>query len=314
MTRLRLAFMGTPDFAVPCLDALAAAGLGIAAVYTQPPRQAGRGKKPRPSPVQAAAERQGLEIRTPLSLKDAGEQAAFAALNLDAAVVVAYGLLLPKPVLAAPRLGCLNIHASLLPRWRGAAPIQRAIMAGDKETGVTIMQMDEGLDTGPILLREAIAIAGDETAGTLHDRLAALGARLIVQALDGLAAGMLTATPQPAGAAVYAAKLTRADEIIDWRRSADEIGRKVRALCPVPGAWFTAKGERIKLLAALAVDGRGEPGAILDDRLTIACGSGALRPLQLQRAGRGPVPAADFLRGFVLAPGTRLSLPAKSAT
>ena len=250
MTRLRLAFMGTPDFAVPCLDALVAAGHGIAAVYTQPPRQAGRGRKPRPSPVQMAAERHGFEVRTPLSLKDAGEQAAFAALNLDAAVVVAYGLMLPKPVLAAPRLGCLNIHASLLPRWRGAAPIQRAIMAGDPETGVTIMQMDEGLDTGPMLLRESIAIAADETAGTLHDRLAELGARLIVDALEGLAAGRLRATPQPADGAVYAAKLTRADEVIDWRRSADEIARQVRALSPAPGAWFAAKGERIKVLAA----------------------------------------------------------------
>ena len=309
MTRLRLAFMGTPDFAVPCLDALVAAGHGIAAVYTQPPRQAGRGKKPRPSPVQLAAEGQGFEVRTPLSLKDAGEQAAFAALNLDAAVVVAYGPLLPKPVLTAPRLGCLNIHASLLPRWRGAAPIQRAIMAGDGETGVTIMQMDEGLDTGPMLLREAIAITDDETAGTLYDRLAALGARLIVDALDGLAGGKLQATPQPAGGAVYAAKLTRADEIVDWRESADEIARQVRALSPAPGAWFTAKGERIKLLGAQLASGSGEPGTILDDQLTIACGSGALRPLQLQRAGRGPVPAVDFLRGFALPPDTRLPLP-----
>jgi methionyl-tRNA formyltransferase len=309
MTRLRLAFMGTPDFAVPCFDALVAAGHEIAAVYTQPPRQAGRGRKPRPSPVQQAAERQSFEVRTPLSLKEAGEQVAFATLNLDAAVVVAYGLLLPRRVLAAPRLGCLNIHASLLPRWRGAAPIQRAIMAGDGETGVTIMQMDEGLDTGPILLREPIAIAAEETAGTLHDRLAALGARLIVTALDGLAAGKLTATPQPAEGAVYAAKLGRADEIIDWRKSADEIARQVRALAPAPGAWFPAKGERIKLLAAQPAGGTGEPGAILDDQLTIACGVGALRPLQLQRAGRAPMAAADFLRGFPLPPGTRLLLP-----
>ena len=309
MTRLRLAFMGTPDFAVPCLDALVAAGHGIAAVYTQPPRQAGRGKKPRPSPVQVAAERHGFDIRAPLSLKDAGEQVAFATLNLDAAVVVAYGLLLPRRVLAAPRLGCLNIHASLLPRWRGAAPIQRAIMAGDGETGVTIMQMDEGLDTGPMVLRETIAIAADETAGMLHDRLADLGARLIVDALDGLAAGKLKATPQPPDGAVYAAKLTRGDEIIDWRKSAEEIARQVRALSPAPGAWFPAKGERIKLLAAQVVDGRGEPGTILDDQLTTACGNGALRPLQLQRAGRAPMAAADFLRGFPLPPGTRLPLP-----
>ncbi len=313
MTRLRLAFMGTPDFAVPCLDALVAAGHGIAAVYTQPPRQAGRGKKPRPSPVQVAAERHGFEVRTPLSLKDAGEQAAFAALNLDAAVVVAYGLLLPKPVLAAPRLGCLNIHASLLPRWRGAAPIQRAIMAGDDSTGVTIMQMDQGLDTGPMLLRESIALLPGETAGALHDRLAVLGARLIVTALSGLADGKLSATPQPAEGAVYAAKLTRADEVIDWRKSAAEIERQVRAMSPSPGAWFTAKGERLKLLSAQVIDRSGEPGAVLDDRLTIACGSGALRPLQLQRAGRAPMAAADLLRGFALPAGTRLPLPDEAA-
>jgi methionyl-tRNA formyltransferase len=309
MTRLRLAFMGTPDFAVPCLAALVAADHGIAAVYTQPPRQAGRGNKPRPSPVQQAAERHGFEVRTPLSLKTAAEQAAFAALNLDAAVVVAYGLILPKPVLTAPRLGCLNIHASLLPRWRGAAPIQRAIMAGDKETGVTIMQMDEGLDTGPMLLSERLAIGADETAGSLHDRLAALGARLIVTALDGLASGKLTSTPQPAEGAIYAAKLTRADEIIDWRRGADDLARQVRALSPAPGAWFAVKGERIKLLAARAVDGTGEPGAVLDDRLTVACGQGALQPLQLQRAGRAPMAVADFLRGFALPKGTQLTVP-----
>jgi methionyl-tRNA formyltransferase len=301
--------MGTPDFAVPCLDALVAAGHGIAAVYTQPPRQAGRGKKPRPSPVQQAAERHGFEVRTPLSLKAVEEQAAFGALGLDAAVVVAYGLILPKPVLTAPRLGCLNIHASLLPRWRGAAPIQRAIMAGDKETGVTIMQMDEGLDTGPMLLCERVAIADEDTAGTLHDKLAALGARLIVTALDRLAFGKLTSTLQPAEGAIYAAKLTRADEVIDWRRSAEDLTRQVRALSPAPGAWFAAKGERIKLLAARAVDGSGEPGAVLDDHLTIACGQGALQHLQLQRAGRAPVAAADFLRGFALPKGARLTVP-----
>jgi methionyl-tRNA formyltransferase len=309
MTHLRLAFMGTPDFAVPCLDALVAAGHGVAAVYTQPPRQSGRGQKRRPSPVQQAAERHGFEVRTPLSLKDAGDQAAFAALKLDAAVVVAYGLLLPKPVLAAPRLGCLNIHASLLPRWRGAAPIQRAIMAGDDSTGITIMQMDQGLDTGPMLLRESIAILPGETAGALHDRLAVLGARLIVTALSGLADGKLTGMPQPAEGAVYAAKLTRADEVIDWRKSAAEIERQVRALSPSPGAWFMAKGERLKLLWAKAVDRNGERGGVVDDRLTIACGTGALQPLQLQRAGRAPMAAADLLRGFALPAGTRLPLP-----
>jgi methionyl-tRNA formyltransferase len=228
-------------------------------------------------------------------------------------VVVAYGLILPQAVLDLPPRGCVNVHASLLPRWRGAAPIQRAIMAGDDSTGVTIMLMDHGLDTGPMLLRESIAVFPGETAGTLHDRLAVLGARLIVTALDGLAAGKLTATPQPAEGAVYAAKLGRADEIIDWRKSADEIARQVRALAPSPGAWFTAKGERIKLLAAQPAGGGGEPGAILDDQLTIACGRGALRPLQLLRAGRAPMAAADFLRGFALPAGTRLPLPGKAA-
>ena len=313
MTRLRLAFMGTPDFAVPCLDALLAGGHEVAAVYSQPPRQAGRGKKLRPSPVHQAAERHGLEVRTPASLKGAEEQAAFAALKLDVAVVVAYGLLLPKPVLTAPRLGCLNIHASLLPRWRGAAPIQRAIMAGDGSTGVTIMQMDEGLDTGPMLLSEAIDVADDDTAGTLHDKLAALGARLIVQALDGLASGRLRAAPQPAAGAVYAPKLTRTDEVIDWRKSAAEIVRQVRALSPSPGAWFAANGERIKLLAARLAEDSGAPGAVLDDRLTIACGGGALRALQLQRAGRGPMAAEDFLRGYALPAGTQLALPEGAA-
>jgi methionyl-tRNA formyltransferase len=306
MTRLRLAFMGTPDFAVPCLDALLAAGHEIAAVYTQPPRPAGRGGKPRPSPVQQAAERHGLPVRTPPSLKGVEEPAAFAALKLDGAVVVAYGLILPKAILVAPRLGCLNVHASLLPRWRGAAPIQRAIMAGDKETGATIMQMDEGLDTGPMLLREPIPIAEDDTAGTLHDKLAVLGARLIAAALEGLAAGRLTATPQPAEGVSYAAKLTRADEALDWRKPARELARQVRALSPRPGAWFMARGERIKLLAAESLAGEGAPGTVLDDRLTVACGSGALRLLQLQRAGRGPMAADDLLRGFLLPKGTAL--------
>ena len=311
MTRLRLAFMGTPDFAVPCLDALVAAGHEIAAVYTQPPRQAGRGRKPRPSPVQQAAERQGFEVRTPLSLKEAGEQVAFATLNLDAAVVVAYGLLLPRRVLAAPRLGCLNIHASLLPRWRGAAPIQRAIMAGDGETGVTIMQMDEGLDTGPMLLRGTIAIAADETAGTLHDRLAVLGARLIV---DG--AGRTGGRQADGDAAAGGGRHLRRQAHAATTRSSTGArapmksrGRSARS-APAPGAWFPAKGERIKLLAAPACRRqRANPAAILDDQLTIACGDGALRPLQLQRAGRAPMAAADFLRGFPLPPGTRLPLP-----
>jgi methionyl-tRNA formyltransferase len=310
MPRLRLAFMGTPDFAVPALLALLEGGHEVAAVYTQPPREAGRGQRPRPSPVQAAAAARGLAVRSPASLKPPEAQAAVAALRLDAAVVVAYGLLLPKPVLAAPRLGCLNIHASLLPRWRGAAPIQRALMAGDTETGVTIMQMDEGLDTGPMLLQEPVPIAADDDAGTLHDRLAALGARLILQALDERAAGTLQARPQPSAGATYAAKLTRDDERLDWRRPASELARQVRALSPRPGAWFAADGDRLKVLAADCIAGTSgvPPGTVLDDRLTVACGDDALRLTRLQRGGKAPMPADDFLRGYRLPRGTSLPL------
>ena len=313
MPRLRLAFMGTPDFAVPALTALVEAGHEMAAVYTQPPRVAGRGQKARPSPVQIAASAHGIEVRTPASLKTAEAQAAFAALNLDAAVVVAYGLLLPAAILAAPRLGCLNIHASLLPRWRGAAPIQRALMAGDAETGITIMQMDAGLDTGPMLLQERLPIATTDDAGTLHDRLAALGARLVGAALAGCADGTLTARPQPADGVTYAAKITPADERLDWRRPAAVLASQVRALSPRPGAWFTIDGDRLKVLAAEPlVDATGEPGRLLDDRLTVACGQGGLRILRIQRAGRAPMAADDFLRGFRLAKGAALSLPETS--
>jgi methionyl-tRNA formyltransferase len=315
MPRLRLAFMGTPDFAVAALRALCAAGHDIAAVYSQPPRAAGRGQQPRPSPVAAFAGERGLPVRTPTSLKASPEQEAFAALNLDAAVVVAYGLLLPRAILQAPRLGCLNIHASLLPRWRGAAPIQRALMAGDEETGITIMQMDEGLDTGPMLLQERVAIVPDETGGSLHDKLAVLGARLILPALDSRAAGSLTPRPQPAEGATYAAKLTRADERLDWRRSATALERQLRALAPRPGAWFAAGDERIKTLAAEIVESppNAEPGLLLDDRLTIACGTGALRLIRLQRAGKAALPAEAFLRGYRLARGARLPLPEDAA-
>lgn len=306
MPRLRLAFMGSPDFAVPSLNALIEAGHEIAAVYTQPPRPAGRGQRPKPSPVQVAAEAHNLPVRTPVTLKDPAEQMAFAELGLDAAVVVAYGLILPRPVLEAPRLGCLNVHASLLPRWRGAAPIQRAILAGDRETGVTIMVMDEGLDTGPTLLAERIPIGPDETAATLHDRLAALGARLIVAALDGLATGRLQPVPQPAEGVTYAAKLTRAEGRLDWRRPASVLERQVRALAPWPGAWFEAGGDRIKVLAAEPAPGEGPPGRVLDDRLTVACGEGALRLTRVQRAGKAPMGAAEFLRGFPLPAGTDL--------
>jgi methionyl-tRNA formyltransferase len=311
MPRLRLAFMGTPDFAVPALRGILEAGHQVAAVYTQPPREAGRGQQPRPSSVQAAALDHAIPVRTPASLKDAMEQAAFAALGLDAAVVVAYGLLLPRPILAAPRLGCLNIHASLLPRWRGAAPIQRALMAGDAETGITIMQMDEGLDTGPILLQERVPIGREDDAGMVHDKLAAMGAALILRALDGIASGVLTARPQPAAGGTYAAKLTRGDERLDWRRSAVDLARQVRALSPRPGAWFAMNGDRLKVLAGevMPKPSEAEPGVVLDDRLTIACGDQALRITRIQRPGRGPMSSEEFLRGYRVPHGTVLQLP-----
>ena len=309
--RLRLAFMGTPEFALPALDALARAGHEIAAVYSQPPRPAGRGQKPQASPVQHRAEALGLSVRTPATLKEPAEQQAFAALGLDAAVVVAYGLLLPKPILAAPRLGCINIHASLLPRWRGAAPIQRAILAGDTETGITIMQMDEGLDTGGMLLQERLAIGPAETAAALHDRLAALGATLLLAALDGLGAGTLKSRPQPAAGVTYAAKLDRAEARVDWHEPAAVILRKLRAFTPWPGLWFEAKGERIRLVgAALAATPASStaPGTLLDAVPTIACGEGTGLVLRtLQRGGRAALPAAEFLRGFPLEPGIRLA-------
>jgi methionyl-tRNA formyltransferase len=307
MARLRLAFMGTPEFARTGLAALIAAGHDIACVYSQPPRPAGRGQRPRPSPVQALAEERGLPVRTPVNLREAAEQAHFAGLGLDAAVVAAYGLILPPAILEAPRRGCLNIHASLLPRWRGAAPIQRAILAGDRETGITIMQMDEGLDTGPMLLAERLPISPSDTGGSLHDRLAALGARLIVAALEQLAAGRLTPTPQPASGATYAAKLRREDGRLDWREPAGDLARRVRALTPRPGAWCELVGERIKILAAEAVGAEGPPGRVLDDQFTIACGAGGLRLLTVQRPGKAPLGAAEFLRGFKLIPGTVLA-------
>ncbi|MHA1152371.1 MAG: methionyl-tRNA formyltransferase [Alphaproteobacteria bacterium] len=315
MTPLRLAFMGVPDFALPSLLALAAAGHEIVAVYTQPPRPAGRGHKERPCPVHALALARGWQARTPASLKDAGVQAAFADLDLDVAVVVAYGLILPRAVLAAPRLGCVNVHASLLPRWRGAAPIQRAILAGDTETGVTIMAVDEGLDTGPLLLAEAIRIAAAETAVTLHDRLATLGAGLIVTALEGLAAGRLRARAQSEDGVTYAAKLQRDEGRLDWRRPAAQLERAVRAFNPWPGAEFEApRGRgfaRVKVLAAevVAGDPTAAPGTVLDAPLTVACGEGALRLLKVQRAGKVAIDAEAFLRGFDLAPGTRLASP-----
>ncbi|WP_424933946.1 methionyl-tRNA formyltransferase [Amaricoccus macauensis] len=302
---MRLIFMGTPDFSVSALDALREAGHEIACVYTQPPRPAGRGKKPRPSPVQARAEALGLPVRHPVSLKSAEEQAAFRALGAEAAVVVAYGLILPQAVLDATARGCFNIHASLLPRWRGAAPIQRAIMAGDAETGVCIMQMEAGLDTGPVLLREAVEIGPADTAGTLHDRLSELGARLIVDAIAQI--DQLAPQVQPETGVTYAEKIDKAEARVDWTRPAVEIDRQIRGLSPFPGAWAEVGGERVKLLLSEPADGQGEPGDVLDDGLKIACGEGAVRLLRLQRAGKGPMDARDFLRGFAIKTGDRLT-------
>ncbi|MCA8908249.1 MAG: methionyl-tRNA formyltransferase [Rhodospirillaceae bacterium] len=306
--------MGTPGFAQASLAALLAAGHEVAAVYSQPPRPAGRGHKPRPSPVHAYAESQGLEVRTPASLRTADAQAAFADLGLDAAVVAAYGLILPVPILQAPRLGCFNVHASLLPRWRGAAPIQRAILAGDTETGITIMQMDAGLDTGDMLAVEATPIGPATTADDLHDRLAAIGGRLVVGVLADAAAGQLAPIPQPAEGVTYAAKITREDGRIDWQDAA-QVDRQVRALNPWPGTWFELADERIRVLAAELVagpPGAGAAGEVLDDRLTVACGAGgAVRLTRLQRPGRGPCDADAFLRGFPI-PAGRLLCPASS--
>ncbi len=301
---MRVIFMGTPGFSVPVLDALVAAGHEVAAVYCQPPRPAGRGKKARPSPVQARADALGLPVRHPASLKGANEQAEFAALGADVAVVVAYGLILPQAVLDAPHFGCLNIHASLLPRWRGAAPIQRAIMAGDAETGVCIMRMEAGLDTGPVLMRERLAIGSQETAGGLHDRLSALGARLIVEALGRLDG--LEPEPQPEDGITYAAKIDKAEARVDWSRPAEEVDRLIRGLSPFPGAWCMAGDERVKLLGSCLAEGQGAPGEVLDDAATVACGRGAVRLLRLQRAGRAAQDAGEFLRGMALAPGMRL--------
>ncbi len=301
---MRVIFMGTPDFSVPVLQALVDAGHDIAAVYCQPPRPAGRGKKDRPTPVHARALELGLEVRHPVSLKSPEEQAAFADLNADVAVVVAYGLILPQPVLDAPKHGCLNIHASLLPRWRGAAPIHRAIMAGDAETGICIMQMEAGLDTGPVLLRQVTPIGAEETTAGLHDRLSGMGAKLIVEALEQL--DSLTPEVQPEDGVTYAHKIDKAEAAIDWTATAEEVDRKIRGLSPFPGAFIEHDGQRIKLLASRLADGAGEPGAVLDDQLRVACGTGAVQLLRLQRAGKAAQDADIFLRGMPLAKGTRL--------
>ena len=301
---MRVVFMGTPDFSVPALEALVAAGHEIACVYTQPPRPAGRGKKERASPVQTRAEALGLPVRHPLSLRTPEAQAEFAALGADIAVVVAYGLILPQPVLDAPAHGCLNIHASLLPRWRGAAPIHRAIMAGDAETGVCIMQMEAGLDTGPVLLRGTTPIADSDTTASLHDRLAGMGAELIVEALSRLPE--LVPESQPEAGVTYAQKIDKAEAAIDWTRPAVEVDRRIRGLSPFPGAWFEHEGARIKVLGSTLADGGGAPGEVLDDALRVACGDGAVRLTRLQRAGKGAQDADVFLRGMPVARGTRL--------
>jgi methionyl-tRNA formyltransferase len=300
---MRIALMGTPDFAVPTLDALVAAGHDVAAVYSQPPRRAGRGKALMPSPVQRRAEAHGIVVRTPLTLRDGDEQAAFAALDLDAAVVAAYGLILPQQVLSAPRLGCLNVHASLLPRWRGAAPIQRAILAGDEATGVTIMQMERGLDTGPMLATVTTAI-DRKTAGELIAELAEAGARLMVEVLAD--PGAYPATPQPDEDVTYAAKIDKAESRLDFSAPAEQVERQIRAFNPAPGAWFEHLGERIRIHSATVTPDGGPPGTVLDERLTVACGTGAIRPLSVQRAGRGVMTADELLRGFAIPPGTML--------
>jgi len=303
---LRLAFMGTPDFAVPTLAELIAQGHDIAAVYSQPPRPKGRGMALEPGPVHAFAERAKLSVRTPLSLKSAEEQAAFAALDLDAAIVVAYGLLLPKPVLDAPKLGCFNLHGSLLPRWRGAAPIQRAVMAGDAETGVMVMQMEEGLDTGPVLMAEKVPV-GRKTSGELATELSRLGADLMVRALGALERGAITPQPQATQGVTYAKKIFKDEARIGWLKSAGEIDCLIRGLAPAPGAFTEIRGERLKILYAMPVTDRGEPGEIITDDLTVACGEGALKLLKVQRAGKGVMEARELLKGFALPPGTKFT-------
>ena len=299
---MRLIFMGTPDFSVPVLDALISAGHEIAAVYSQPPSRSGRGKQLRPSPVQARAEALGLEVRHPVNFKDAADRQALVELNADAAVVVAYGLLLPQAILDAPRLGCFNIHASLLPRWRGAAPIQRAIMAGDAQTGVCIMQMEAGLDTGPVLMRKVTVIGDQDTAATLHDRLSEIGAGLIVAALEELP----TAVPQLEEGVIYAKKVDKAEARINWVPPAADVDCHIRGLSPFPGAWTEINGERIKVLFSRLADGQGNPGETLNGTLRIACGTNAVDLIRLQRAGKSATDVKDFLNGFEIEKGETL--------
>jgi methionyl-tRNA formyltransferase len=301
---MRLAFMGTPDFAVPTLDALIAAGHEVIACYSQPPRPAGRGKGLRPSLVQQRAEAAGIEVRTPLSLRDRAEQEAFAALDLDTAVVAAYGLILPVPILEAPRFGCLNVHASILPRWRGAAPVQRAILAGDEKTGVTIMQMERGLDTGPVLRVRETGI-DRKTAGELTEELAGIGAALMAEVLGRLPE--TSRVPQPAEGATYASKIEKHEALLDFSGSAAQAERQIRAFNPIPGAFFDYGGERIKIHSAELSEQEGAPGIVIDERLTIACGSGSIMPTSVQRAGRGAMTPSELLRGFAIPIGAKLA-------
>jgi methionyl-tRNA formyltransferase len=298
---MRIIFMGSPDFAVPTLNALVEAGHDVVAAYCQPPRPAGRGKADRKTAVHERAEQLGIDVRHPKSLRNEEEQARFRELGADLAVVAAYGLILPKAILEAPKRGCVNVHASLLPRWRGAAPIQRAILAGDEISGVTIMQMDDGLDTGPMLLKRELSLAG-KNAGQVTEEIAQLGAAALLKWLEELSSPQ----PQPTDGITYAAKINKAEARIDWSKPAIEIDRQIRAFAPAPGAWFEADGERIKLLAARVGGERGQPGQVLDERLTIACGQGAIRPTCVQRAGRGAMTPEALLRGFPIAAGTVL--------
>jgi methionyl-tRNA formyltransferase len=302
---MRIAFLGTPDFAVPTLEALLEAGHEVAAVYSQPPRPGGRrGRELTPSPVHKRAAAAGIEVRTPLRLRDPAAQEAFRALDLDVAVVAAYGLILPLPILEAPRHKCLNVHGSLLPRWRGAAPVQRCILAGDEVTGVCIMEMERGLDTGPVLLRRETAVNG-KTAGVLTQELAAMGAQMMVEVLSQLES--IVPEAQPEDGVTYAHKIEKGEARLDFTLPADQLERQVRAFNPAPGAFFELDGERIKILEAAVTDAGGEAGTVLDDRLTIGCGNGALSPVLVQRAGRGPMRTGELLRGSPVAPGTRLT-------
>ncbi|MCO4825621.1 MAG: methionyl-tRNA formyltransferase [Amylibacter sp.] len=301
---MKVVFMGTPDFSVPILEGIVAAGHEVCAVYCQPPRPAGRGKKDRPSAVQVAAEKLGLDVRYPVNFKDATDRAAFAALRADVGVVVAYGLILPQDMLDAPVKGCLNIHASLLPRWRGAAPIHRAIMAGDRETGVCVMQMEAGLDTGPVLETVRTDILAHDTTAVLHDRLSLLGRDAILDVLaDGVSAD---AVAQAGDGVVYAAKIEKAEAEIDWSRSAAEVDRHIRGLSPFPGAWTMIDGQRVKVLMSVVADGAGDAGVVLNDALRVACGGGSVDLVRLQRAGKGAMETAAFLQGFPVLTGARL--------